>query len=117
MNVRRELVKLAAIWAIFVAFLLLVKPSELAFYLLFIPFILLGLALYGTWMLIVIFIVNRGRSVLSKRQKAAGATMSVAIILLLGMQSLGELTPRDFVTVILFALVFYFYSVRNIIRG
>lgn len=117
MSIRRELVKLTAIWIIFLALLLSTQPSDLAFYLLFIPFILLGVAVYSTWRFAAVFALNRGRAALSKRQKAAGITISVAAVVLLGMQSLGELTPRDFVTVILFTLIFYFYSVRNLIQG
>lgn len=116
MKRRKQILKLVATWLVFVVCLLLTKPSDLPFYLLFVPFVVLGFALYGTWKTLVASIFRRDSAGLSKKQKSAGLTLSIAIVLLLGMQSLGELTVRDFVTVVLFAVVFYFYSVRNLIR-
>lgn len=116
MKRRKQILKLVATWLVFVVCLLLTKPSDLPFYLLFVPFVVLGFALYGTWKTLVASIFGRDSAGLSKKQKSAGLTLSIAIVLLLGMQSLGELTVRDFVTVVLFAVVFYFYSVRNLIR-
>lgn len=53
---------------------------------------------------------------LSRRQRAAGIAISLLSVVLLGLQSIGEMAPRDILTVTLLALGAYFYFARNLVR-
>lgn len=117
MNRKREVITTVAAWAAFGGWLLFTEPTTMPVYFLFVPFALLGFAVYRLWKLLVLLNLSRkANDGISRKQRAAGITLGVGVVVLIGMQSLGELTARDLVTVVLFALVFYFYLVRNLLK-
>ncbi len=108
---KRRLTHTLLIWCVLVVFLLLTKPQNLPVVVLMVPFILLGLALYMTWLLVVSLFLP-----LKERQSARsilGGMVASTFVICLGLQSIGELTARDVVPVALFVALVYFYIVRS----
>ena len=95
-------------WGMLSLFLTLTHPSRLPVFLLVVPFILLLLALYSSW---GIFFVSKKRE--TSYLKLLGITVSLITVLCVGLESIGELTKKDFLTVLIFAAVAYFYIVRT----
>lgn len=94
-----------------VMFLLLTSPARLPVFLLPLPFVITGVTFYHVWMFLgTLYAPSRLRS---KQFRYAGATIGGVLLIFMALSSLGELTPRDCVTVVLFAAVGYFYSVRS----
>jgi hypothetical protein len=119
MNIRNEAMKSGAVWGTLVLFMLISNPSALPVYVLFVPFMLFGLAIYRTWRFFLAVYTrrtNRQDTSLTRKQRIGGTVVTAVAVILLGLESLGEMTVRDFITVIVFAIGAYFYFARNIIR-
>jgi len=92
-------------------FLLLTKPQNLPVVVLMVPFILLGLAMYMTWLLVAsLFLPVKERQ---SARSILGGMVAGTFVICLGLQSIGELTARDVVPVALFVALVYFYIVRS----
>ena len=59
---------------------------------------------------------SKDQAVLTRRQRAAGIAVSLLVVVVAGLQSIGEMSIRDIVTVTLLAFGLYFYFVRNLIH-
>ena len=118
MNVRKEVIRTAVLWGGLVVFMMSTRPSHMPVYLLFVPFIVLGLGVYSLWRLLVVIYTRTsgGHKDLSRKQQAAGIALSLLTAVSMGLQSIGEMTIRDLLTVTLLAVGAYFYFVRNLIR-
>ena len=119
MNLQKEAIKTAAIWGALVVFMLFTRPANMPVYVLFAPFIVLGFGVYALWRLLIVIYTragSRGQTALSRKQRAAGIALSLLSVVIIGLQSIGEMAPRDIVTVTLLAIGAYFYFVRNLIR-
>ena len=116
---RKEALKTALIWVSLIVFMLFTRPANMPVYILFIPFILLAFGVFSLWQLLVVIYTHAGgkkEGILSRRQRAAGIAVSLLAVVIVGLQSIGEMTPKDVVTVTLLAIGAYFYFVRNLIR-
>ena len=118
MNIHKEAAKAALIWGLLLILMLFTRPGSMPVYLLALPFIILGFATYSVWRLLVLVYTRSGKkhAVLSSRQRAAGIAISLVSVVITGLQSIGEMSSRDIITVALFAVGAYFYFVRNLIR-
>lgn len=98
MNIRQQIVQTCLAWVILGAFLALLNPGGLPVVLLIVPFLLLFAALYLSWRLIrcirVTYFAYDGTS-----HRHLGTVVCATIVLLLVLQSLGQLSLRDVITV------------------
>jgi len=86
------------------------NPSGLPVVVLIVPFVLLFVALYTLWMLlgeVKVRYFARGRP----RQRL-GMAVCASVVLLIVLQSLGQLTLRDVLTVAAIITVGYLYLAR-----
>lgn len=100
---------------VFLLFLLLSRPDQLPIAVLFVPYAFLGLAAYYLWMGIgqVLFGSQEARMA---RVRIAAYVWTAIIVISAGLSSLGELTFRDFIVLLIFGLGAYFYATRMLIR-
>lgn len=77
---------------------------------LIVPFLLLGAAFYGTWLFVLD--TYRPHKKETWQRRALAIIVTSCLVVCAGLQSLGELAPRDFIIVTLLAAVSYFYIVR-----
>jgi len=92
---------------ILLLFLFTTDPQKLPSVLLIVPFILLFVIVAS----IVPLALGRGSIPGSKTVKM-GATVAAIAVLLLGLQSLGQLTARDVLAVVVLFGTVYFYTSR-----
>ena len=119
MTMRKEAARAALLWGILIVFMLFTRPANMPVYILFIPFVVLGLGVFSLWQLLAMVYARAGGKKdgeLSRKQRAAGIAISLLAVVIIGLQSIGEMTLRDLITVSLLALGAYFYFVRNLIR-
>lgn len=110
MNLKRQLFWTALAWISLAVFMGLSDPTKLSVVLLIVPFVLLFAACYGLWELlqeIGLRLFGRPRS-----SKRLGAVVCISVVLLLVLQSLGQLTLRDVITVAAIVSVGYLYVGR-----
>jgi len=119
MHIKKELLRTGIWWGLLLAFFLITNPVNLPVYILFVPFIMLGFATYELVGLLVA-LYSHGRTRITdasaKKQKAAAVAVSILTVIIAGLESLGELTIRDVVVVVLLALGAYFYFVRSYVQ-
>ena len=117
---KHGLVRLAKVfiaWACTVLLLLLTDPTKLPSALLIAPFILLFVSIYMT----VVEVMSVGRAADKNKIVGLKATRPRLIagliagfpVLLLVLQSIGQLTPWDVLTVVGLFIVAYFYIIKS----
>lgn len=114
MNIRTHAIITVASWAALGLFLALTSPEQLPAVCFVVPFILLYI---GLSRLIRLFVLLRSGEAEqegeSNRWKLrAGNAVSVWAVLLLILQSLGQLTWRDVLSLSLLFVIGYFYLIR-----
>ncbi|PID30758.1 hypothetical protein CSA80_04105 [Candidatus Saccharibacteria bacterium] len=103
------------LWLSLVVFMSLTNPNSMPVAFLVFPFVVFGFAVYTTWQAFVrIYARGRDKKVRPERAALLGAVISIVLVFSLGLESLGELTPRDFFVIVLFGAVVYFYMVRSL---
>jgi len=114
MNLKQQLIKTTVTWVVLLGFMMLFQPDKLPVVGLIVPFVLLFAALYGSWLLIGMI---RSRYFAKEHErrphKQLGMAVSASAVLLLVLQSLGQLTARDVVTVIATVVLGYLYLARS----
>lgn len=114
MNLRKQLIRTAAAWAVLVGFMMLFRPDHLPVVGLIVPFVLLFGGFYTSWMLAGML---RSRYFVREHEyrphKHLGKAISATIVLLLVLQSLGQLTVRDVITVVATVTLGYLYLARS----
>ncbi len=113
MKFRRQLLGTSATWAILALFMALTTPGKLPVVMLIVPFILLYIALYSTWNLIGVLKNRFFASKPSSARKPRGMALSLSAVLLLVLQSLGQLTLRDVITLLAIVTLGYLYLARS----
>ncbi|MCA9327253.1 hypothetical protein KDA14_01870 [Candidatus Saccharibacteria bacterium] len=106
-----RVIKTVVLWALLISFMLFTRPEKLPVGVLVVPLILFGLALYMT--LRLAFEVLQRKDSNRGRQRLFAIIMTLAVTVCVGLQSIGELSPRDFITVLLLSGISYFYVARN----
>lgn len=109
---RQRIVHTVTAWAVLLLFMALFQPQHLPVEGLIIPFLLLFGALYSLWNLMAALRVRYGQHT-TLSHKHLGAVLCVGIVLLLVLQSLGQLTLRDIITLIAAASLGYLYLARS----
>ena len=111
---RSLVIRTIGLWGLFVIFLVLTNPNDVPVLGLIIPFGLFGLALFTTWQVVFSLFFQKtqkkGRSFAHAR--LLGLFITIVSVFCLGLASLGELTVKDFFTLLQFAVVGFFYVVR-----
>ncbi len=108
----KSLIHIVISWSLLIAFLLITKPEHLPVPLLIVPYVLFAVALYMTTR----SIMNAYKPVSNNRKQRRNVlTMLVVatVVICIGLQSIGELAPRDLVIVALFSALAYFYMIRG----
>ncbi|HEY4161026.1 MAG TPA: hypothetical protein VGM08_03105 [Candidatus Saccharimonadales bacterium] len=111
MNLSRQVKVLIGSWLLLAAFLALSRPGGLPVVVLILPFVLLFAALYGSWNFLLQLKIRysaRGRP-----HPRLGAAVCVSIVLLLVLQSIGQLSLRDVVIVAALVALGYIYTGRT----
>lgn len=113
MQIKKYLTRTIVAWVVLLAFMMVSRPQKLAVLLLIVPFVLLFTALVSSWSLIVA-VLHR----LSGKRTYAGnrrlrLTVCGSLVLCLILQSLGQLTLRDFFTIVAIAGLGYAYIGRS----
>ena len=114
MNSKQDIGKAVIAWLAVGVLFIGVRPDHLPVLLLILPFVLLYWAFYRSGVLIVRLIRHvQGKKVaLDARPNNSAAAVSGFLVLLLVVQSLGQLGPRDLVTFGLIFLISCFYIAR-----
>jgi len=113
MNLSRQAKLLIGSWLLLAAFLGLTQPGGLPVVTLIVPFVLLFAALYVLWSFLLQLKIRysaRGRP-----HPRLGIAVCVSIVLLLVLQSVGQLTVRDVVIVAALVGLGYLYMGRTIL--
>lgn len=117
MNIRKQAVRTGMAWGVLGTCMLLTRPTELPVVLLIVPFVLLAVAFYNMWLLIgLVRIRYSNKPVAPVLHAKLGLVISVCAVLLLVLQSLGQLTVRDVVTLLAAVGLGYLYLTRSSIR-
>jgi uncharacterized membrane protein YfhO len=111
MKHKQQLIRVGLSWGLLLAFMVFTKPTTLPVVVLIVPFILLFIALLTLWRLLQALGAHYlgGRSPKSER---LGFISCICIVLLVILQSLGQLTLRDSLTVVALATIGYLYILR-----
>jgi L-asparagine transporter-like permease len=103
-----------AAWGALLGFMMLFRPQNMPVVGLIVPFVLLFAAFYSLWSL---FGTARAAYFLKDQDwqphKRLGVTLSITAVLLLVLQSLGQLTMRDIFTVAGILVLGYLYIGRS----
>jgi hypothetical protein len=77
------------------------------------PFVLIFLAILHTWRLVaLLWRVQANRGEESRPSERLGLTVTLLLTVLLVLQSLGQLTWQDVLTLVVLFVVGYFYLIR-----
>lgn len=101
-------------WAILIAFMFLFRPEKLPVVVLIVPFVLLFVALYCSWNLFLMIqyrFYRKSETFVPKRR--LGVAICISLVLLLVLQSLGQLTMKDVVTLVAIVILGYMYLART----
>ncbi|QQS17830.1 hypothetical protein IPL68_04110 [Candidatus Saccharibacteria bacterium] len=102
-------------WLSLIVFMSLTRPYTMPVSLLIVPFILFGIALFTSWQAFSgLYYRKKTGKHENGRVNLLGGIVSIILVFALGLESLGELTPKDFLVILLFGAVAYFYMVRSV---
>lgn len=114
MRLQQHIARTTAAWSFLLAFMVLFRPQSLPVVGLIIPFVLLFGALYASWNL---FGALRARYVGASgrlpSRKHLGVAVCMCVVLLVVLQSLGQLTLRDVFTLAAIVTLGYMYLARS----
>ena len=114
MGLKPQAIRTAFAWGVLLAFMALSTPDNLPVVVFIVPFVLMYLAFYN---LSRLFGILRARLFAKdgewKPHRRLGMAVSGSLVLLIVLQSLGQLTIRDVVTVIAIILLGYMYLARS----
>jgi hypothetical protein len=115
MNSKQQIIRTVIIWLLLLVFMTVFDPNKLPVLLLIVPFILLFAALYSTWNTIAAIRGEyaRGSGAQPRPRKRLGCILSASAVLLLILESLGQLTIRDVVTIGAILILGYIYVLRS----
>ena len=113
MDTKKRIVRTSVAWATLLLFMTLFHPQHLPVLLLIVPFVLLFWALISLWGLVVPVL----RHLIGKRGYSGSRRLRITVcgslVLLIIMQSLGQLTVRDVFTILAIAVIGYLYIGRS----
>ncbi len=114
MRIKQKIVQMICLWLALGAFMAVCSPDKLPVVVLIVPFVLLYAAFYSTWNLGIALRARffvRTQPILLHRP--LGMALSLSTVLLIVLQSIGQLTLRDAVTVLAVVVIGYLYVTRS----
>jgi hypothetical protein len=111
----RKLLQLSILIGLTLLFLIMTNPSKLPSFALVVPFVLITIILYLALMTFIEYIKgskNSDHSVYIVRPRVVAAMVAGFPVILLVLQSIGQLSLRDVLTVVTIFLLVYFYSAK-----
>lgn len=116
MTLQKQLVRTVIAWGALLGFMMLFQPTKLPVVVLIVPFVLLFAAIYSLWNLINLLRTRFFTKQTWQPSRRLSLTVSLSAVLLLVLQSLGQLTLRDVLTVVAIVVLGYAYVARNLSR-
>ena len=117
MSVKRQLVRTGVAWGALLAFMAVFQPAKLPVVGLIVPFVLLFWAFYGVWNLLNLLRTRYFARQTWQPSRRLGLAVCLTAVFLIVLQSLGQLTVRDVLTVLAILLLGYAYVARNLSRA
>lgn len=111
MHIKQQLLVTVSVWGVLTLFLALSNPDKLPVVAYIFPFVLLFLSLYSLWHL-VRGLKERYFTEKSKRHRHLDIVVCLSSVLLLVLQSIGQLSLRDVVTLVAIIVIGYLYLGR-----
>jgi hypothetical protein len=113
MTIKHYILRTAASWIFLLGFMLLTEPQNLPVLLLIVPFVLLFVACSSLWKLVSAIVQHyRLERAAENRARRLRYTVCGGLVVLLVLQSLGQLTVRDVLTIAAIAVIGYLYIGR-----
>lgn len=118
MSIQTQIARSIILYGIEAIILLLTNPKEMPSILLIIPFVLLFVANYVTAMLVLNVAAGTGANTTVARwrlirPRVIAVLVSGFPVLLLTLQSIGQLTARDLITSCVIFILAYFYIAKS----
>ena len=113
MKLKRHLGHTAASWGVLLAFMCTFRPAQLPVFALIVPFVLLFAALYSLWGLLEALRQHYSGEQARPPHRRFGAVVCASLVLLLVLQSLGQLLFRDVITLLGAVVLGYLYLTRS----
>lgn len=114
MNLKHQTYKTIIIWALLFIFMAATRPNALPIIGLIVPFVLLYMALHSTWRVVKGLQARYTLTgVESNTSRQMGVVVCLSIVLMTILQSLGQLTIRDVITIGAIFVIGYLYIARN----
>lgn len=104
-----KILSILAAFSLLVTIFLLTNPEKVSLAVLLVPFLLIGFIVYQTTNLLLDF---RGTGQRQAVKKLVAISLAFAVVALLLLASLGQLTIRDSLLVVGFVVLFLFYVAR-----
>jgi len=114
MQLKKQFIRTAAAWIFLAAFMVLFRPDRLPVVVLIVPFILLFAGFYSTWVLLSSLrsrFITKTDVVVPRRR--LGLALCLSVVLLIVLQSLGQLTLKDVITLLAIVFIGYLFLSRN----
>ncbi len=113
-SMKQKLIQTSIIWGLLGVYMMVSSPDKVPVLALIVPFVVLFFALYSTWQLISTLIAAYILTAkVPKRHSKVGAVFAGALVMLLVLQSLGQLTIRDVLTLAAIVVLGYLYLHRT----
>ena len=116
MKLKQHIIRTGVAWGALLLFMALFQPSKLPVVVLILPFLLLFSAFYSLWNLLNLLRIRYFSKQTWQPSRRLGLTVCLSGVLLIVLQSLGQLTLRDVVTVLAIVVLGYGYVARNLAR-
>lgn len=110
---KRQLLITGAFWLAMLAFMSVTEPQKLPVLVLLVPFLLMFGVFLQTWILVRMVYLRFNKDKAPLLHKRLGASVSAVVVLLIILQSLGQLTLRDVITVVAIGALGYLYVLRG----
>lgn len=118
MKLKQQALRTALTWGILGVFMLVSRPEKLPVVVLIVPFVLLFIALMSLAGLLQALYHRYGTRdrVDHLGRRRLRVTVCISLVLVLVLQSLGQLTLRDVATIVAIAIIGYLYVGRGLIE-
>lgn len=117
MKLKQQALRTALTWGILGLFMLVSRPDKLPVVVLIVPFVLLFIALMSLSGLLQALYHRYGtRGKADRLGWRLRVTVCISLVLVLVLQSLGQLTLRDVATIVAIAIIGYLYVGRGLIE-
>ena len=113
MSIKNNNLILLASLFVFLSIIFLTSPNTMPVYFFMVPFICIFLILLSTSNIISKKLFSSSNALIFKRRKLIILAFSFIMTMLIALQSIGQLTGRDLITVAVLVLISIFYINRS----